>query len=517
MQTSTNPYERDPLLHAVATGDIPAIETLLHQGYSVNPIFAFAAQANPLFVAIKHNQDQTAKFLVTQGADVNYSDIFDETPLSVAAAQENVAMLSFLLEAGANANRSSLVSACKTGNEAIVNLLLDHGAEVQTPSGLNNLTPLHGAVISGNTHLVGMLLEKGADVNALGGFFQKSAPLVYAAENGDVAMIEFLIEHGANLNTYIPNALANQVEEGNSTFLDLYCSSALFNAILNKQLPAMEVLFHAGVDQNLGLTPIHLAILKGDTAEISHFTTEEVNASDQIGFKPIHYAVLTDNADMIDALVHQGADIKAPVSILIESNSYSPLQLAAASDSVVSAEMLIKYGAPVNEVNLKGESALHLAAQTEASTEMFDILIKHGASINLQDNEGDTALHQAIKEQEMDAVKTLLAHQADPYIKNHQGESSFDLAKQYLSMDEQEINDLLHTQILPKGVDETLPMTDIILTSEQDIPGLAENTTVHTPEPLVQHDTIVNITLSVNNELASFNLTPQVVLEHPII
>lgn len=44
---------------------------------------------------------------------------------------------------------------------------------------------------------------------------------------------------------------------------------------------------------------------------------------------------------------------------------------------------------------------------------------------------GSTALHMAVKQGDVEVVKTLLQHGADPNLKNARGESPLDIAKEH--------------------------------------------------------------------------------------
>jgi ankyrin repeat protein len=55
--------------------------------------------------------------------------------------------------------------ASKNGKEAIVSLLLEHGADVNAEHDNDGLTPLHLACEYEEEAVVALLLKKGADVN----------------------------------------------------------------------------------------------------------------------------------------------------------------------------------------------------------------------------------------------------------------------------------------------------------------------------------------------------------------
>jgi len=61
---------------------------------------------------------------------------------------------------------------------------------------------MHGQVPAAD-----MLLQKGAQINAIpGGFDYSGTGLHYAALNGQRAMVEFLIQHGADITITDPKA-----------------------------------------------------------------------------------------------------------------------------------------------------------------------------------------------------------------------------------------------------------------------------------------------------------------------
>ncbi|KAK8068579.1 hypothetical protein PG996_007691 [Apiospora saccharicola] len=108
-----------------------------------------------------------------------------------------------LLEMGVNVNTRSrhislrghgnvLLSACKKGNLNMVQKLLEHGAEVNSPHPIGP-TALQFAVHIGHVQLATLLLDHDADCNA-GGWWDSA--IEYAAEKGHIDMIELLLARG---------------------------------------------------------------------------------------------------------------------------------------------------------------------------------------------------------------------------------------------------------------------------------------------------------------------------------
>jgi ankyrin repeat protein len=86
------------------------------------------------------------------------------------------------------------------GREPVVRLLLERGARVDTPSSNGmRVMPLHSAAASRSVPIARLLLERRAPVNARqGDGDQGFTPLMEAAYNGQVEMVEALMSFGAD-------------------------------------------------------------------------------------------------------------------------------------------------------------------------------------------------------------------------------------------------------------------------------------------------------------------------------
>jgi ankyrin repeat protein len=95
-------------------------------------------------------------------------------------------VVGLLLEKGANvkcrsnSGQMSLWWAAKMGDEAVVKLLLENGADMESVDGTYGLAPLSWAAKNGHEAVVKLLLEKGADVESEDDVGQ--TPLSWAAE-----------------------------------------------------------------------------------------------------------------------------------------------------------------------------------------------------------------------------------------------------------------------------------------------------------------------------------------------
>lgn len=156
-------------------------------------------------------------------------------------------------------------------------------SEILHRKGWNNLTPLHHASLSGQIAVVQLLIENGADPNALNSFDE--TPLHYACRRGVVAVVHYMINHGADPRTIDKkgrNCMHFAALNGNVCMLHYLCEFTDLNletpditgknilhiVVEMRQLPALCYLAkHNRVDPSLqdlrGVTPLHIAVEKG--------------------------------------------------------------------------------------------------------------------------------------------------------------------------------------------------------------------------------------------------------------
>lgn len=132
--------EFTPLHYAVDQGGDPTvIEVLIAAGSDVNaPVIENdEKRATPLALAARRGNLPVVKQLLAAGADVNYTDGYDTTPLSWSASEKKPAyetVMKELLAAGAKSNYQALVSAARHGSPAMIELLAASGADLNEVS-----------------------------------------------------------------------------------------------------------------------------------------------------------------------------------------------------------------------------------------------------------------------------------------------------------------------------------------------------------------------------------------------
>ncbi len=156
-----------------------------------------ASAPSPILDALYHGRGDEAERLAAQ---------VGPTALSIheAAALGVVARLASLLaedptsvNAWASDGFQPLGLACFFGRRDAASLLLARGGELNTPSRNSmQVTALHAALAGPAPDITAALIEAGADVNAVQQ--DGATPLHEAAAIGNLALVQLLLEHGAD-------------------------------------------------------------------------------------------------------------------------------------------------------------------------------------------------------------------------------------------------------------------------------------------------------------------------------
>ena len=160
------------------------------------------------------------------------------------------------------------------------------------------------------------------------------------------------------------------------------------------------------------------AIKAGDTAGVRALldARADVNATQQDGTAPLHWAVDRDSPEIVQMLIRAGANVKA-------ANRYgaTPLWLASVNGNARTIAMLLEAGADASAANADGETSLMVASRT-GKPDAVSALLARGADPNAKESwRGQTALMWAAAEGHATVIDMLVAKGADLRARSNAG------------------------------------------------------------------------------------------------
>lgn len=151
---------------AAKFNDVATVKSLISKGVSPNTT---DSKGDPMLnLAIKDKSEDVISLLIANKAtDVDLSNKSGETPLMIASINGDLPVVkSLVLQRKAQIDHvgwTPLHYACARGHLDVAQFLISNGALIDSLS-QGNTTPLMMAVQSGNEVLVKLLLDKGADL-----------------------------------------------------------------------------------------------------------------------------------------------------------------------------------------------------------------------------------------------------------------------------------------------------------------------------------------------------------------
>jgi len=361
------------LADAAMNGNKQAVRALLLRKVDVNAPQVDGTTA--LHWAVQSDDLETADLLIRAGANVSAANREGATPMQLATLNGNAAMIERLIKAGADVNLpltnsgdTALMMAARTGKPDAVKMLLDHGAQVNAKESWGDTTALMWAVAEGHTAIVKMLVDKGADVNARTKFVPSAT--------------------GRGFEGATPVASKpGQAPEDNSSGL----LSPLMFAAREGDIESARLLVAAGAQVNAtdgdGKNALGLAIFNGGY-EVASFLIDNhanVNQADAQRFTPLFWAVdrrnmetapnfpwvvTTDPLALITKLLDAGANPNAII------NNTPRARMRDGSPRIVFATALMR-------------------AAFSGDIELVKLLLSHGADPKIVSRDNETVLMAA--------------------------------------------------------------------------------------------------------------------------
>jgi len=322
-----------------------------------------------------------------------------------------------------------IANAAMNGDRDSVRSLLNQKVDVNTPQG-DGMTALHWAVFRDDLDMAKVLIDAGASVKAV---TRNGAitPIIFAARNGNAAMIELLLKSGADANTTQTNG-----------------TTVLMEAAVSGSADAVNVLLQHGADVNAkekvnGQTALMFAAWENRGAAIKTLTAHHADMRVTTKVIKLERETLDENGNPINQTVNDPDRLAgdnsprraAPqgVSGNLIMGGLTALLIAARDGQLEAVQALVESGADVNQISAGEGSTPLIIAIANGHYTVGKYLVDHGADPNIVNIDGLSPLWATANmryapvswapnprtDQEMDSlilVADMLDHGADPNI-----------------------------------------------------------------------------------------------------
>ena len=423
------------LIDAVRSGDGDSVRALLDAGADAG---AAEPDGSTALLWASHRDDAAiARALLDAGADVDAGNDLGATPLWAAGENGGAAVARMLLDAGADPDRALLsgetpvMVAARAGSAEVVRLLAAAGADLDR-RGSRGQTALMWAAAQRHPETVAALLEAGADLGVRSDVWTQvmavpphsrpeynreiphggNTALLFAVRAGDLPSARVLVGAGADVDD-----------------ADAWGVSAAALAAHGGHRALLEFLLDHGADPNAagaGFAPLHDAVMRGDrrmaAALLAHgadpdqplrtWTPTRRASRDHhypppfVGASPFWLAARFARTDLMRMLAAHGADPRFvhEVDYIVDGRMQwrterTTALMAAFGMGGRRARPWVPYGG---------------AGTAEARTlAAVRLAVELGVDVNAVDGDGGTALDEAEALQYESVVEYLLAQGAE--------------------------------------------------------------------------------------------------------
>jgi ankyrin repeat protein len=389
-----------PLAAAIFTGQRVTVDQLLGLGASVNPAcnVSYFHEQKPyktcLWASVEQKLVGTTELLIQMGANVNDENAFKEA----AGQDDDSVLLKLLVEKLStgdgrrmqNVLHTALKSTLERGHLKNYRLILQSGLIDEDELSDSLFHALRSTVGAHRPEFLRSLIDAGSNPAAIEDCtWTHTIPgphttLLEAVIQQDPECVRIILETRARTNRELPLDTA---------------ASPLQVAAFNGKLEVVQMLLLDGQDPN---------VIASNPESYNWFNE---GSSYAIGTSTQN-ATMLNQLDILKVLLRHGADPNATT----KTCTHSALQIACRDGSLELVELLLEYGAKINQPPAEefGATALQFAA-IGGYLGIAHLLLEKGADVNAApaQREGRTALEGAAEHGRMDMVQLLKNAGAD--------------------------------------------------------------------------------------------------------
>ncbi|KAF7391259.1 hypothetical protein HZH66_009739 [Vespula vulgaris] len=343
---------------------------------------------------IEHTRQIGSKIQILEDLELGKIDVEDKEKIANSYKQEEIDTL--------------LLQASFLGRADYIVALVKCGANVNTSEQEQNLTPLHLCAFSNSLVGVEYLIGHGANVNSGKGH----TPFHYAAFGNSYEVARYFLQKGITEESLHSEETVLHVA-ARSNALEVLKLLAPNNVSLNR------------LDVN-GYAPIHYVADRGDPAclKILLQAACQVDLSSKKGDTALHLAAEAGCLENVELLLENDANVNSK-----NNRGQTALHLAARSHCLDCVELLLRKGhSDPNDEDIDGRTPLHLAlGRSLLAYDVTETLIIWRANVNKIDKYGYTPLHVAALNELSQCVDILIQHNGDLSARTKGGTSALSI------------------------------------------------------------------------------------------